>query len=156
MVIQQVDNELVRISSSNYFADVNPTPVAKLTGSHSYATGIMSSFIGSGSAGDVSSLIADMDVNFDTGIINNGNLDLLAGDQTWTVNFEGQVQAGIVDLNVINGQLLDSTGLISNAINGDLGGVFTGNKGEAFVGGFDLLDTINPINSVDGIFTIER
>ncbi len=156
VVVQQVEDKLVRVSSSNYFADVNPSPIARLTGSHSYATGIVSSFIGSGSAGDISSLIAGMDVNFDTGVINNGSLDILAGDQTWSVNFEGLVQAGAVDLNVIQGQLFDSSGVISNAIGGDLGGVFTGNKAEAFVGGFDLLDIINPLNSIDGLFTIER
>jgi len=45
--------------------------------------------------------------------------------------------------------------LISNQIDAKLGGVFTGNNVEAFVGGFDLLDTHNPGNVSEGLYTIE-
>jgi hypothetical protein len=156
IVVQELENELVRISSSNYFADVNPTPVANLSGSHTYRTGIASAFIGSGSAGDISSLAAAMDVNFDTGLIDNGSLRILSGDQTWNISFDGLVQSGMVDLTAIDGQLIDATGTVSNRIDANLGGVFTGGAGEAFIGGFDLLDEVNGLNKVDGIYTIER
>jgi hypothetical protein len=66
------------------------------------------------------------------------------------------VNNGIVGLSANNGSLVDSSGLVSQSINADLGGVFSGANGEAFVGGFDLLDQVNPINTVEGIFTIER
>ncbi len=156
VVVARIADTLTVVGAGDYLAQVNPSPIAVLKGSHNYATSIASSFLGSGSAGEIKSLIAAMDVNFDTGVINNGSLDVLAGDQTWSVNFGGLVQAGTVDLNVIQGQLFDPSGIISNKIGGDLGGVFTGNKAEAFVGGFDLLDIINPLNSVDGLFIIER
>ncbi|NQV68471.1 MAG: FecR domain-containing protein [Pseudohongiella sp.] len=156
VVMARIADTLTVVGAGDYLAQVNPSPIAMLKGSHNYATSIASSFLGSGSAGEIKSLIAAMDVNFDTGVINNGSLDVLAGDQTWSVNFGGLVQAGTVDLNVIQGQLFDPSGIISNRIGGDLGGVFTGNKADAFVGGFDLLDIINPLNSVDGLFIIER
>ncbi len=154
--VQIVDEHLVRINAGKYFAEVNPSPVANMTGSHSYSTGIASSHIGSGSAGDISSLVAGMDVIFDSGSIANGNLQIMAGDQSWFLNFDGMVQSGAVELNAIGGGLFDTTGMISDAINANLGGVFTGTEAEAFVGGFDLIDAINPLNTVEGLFTIER
>ena len=144
------------VATSEYLAQVNPTAFGNLTGSHNYATSIASSFIGSGSAGDVSSLLADMSVNFDTGLISQGNLDILVADQAWSVEFNGSINNGVADLNAMNGQLMDSTGLISNSIDANLGGVFSGETGEAFVGGFDLIDEINSLNTVNGLFTIER
>ena len=97
-----------------------------------------------------------MNVNFDTGVINNGSLQVQVADQAWSVSFDGTVQGGAVDLNAIGGQLMDSSGIISNAIDASLGGAFTGNHGEAFVGGFELIDSLNQFNTVDGLFTIER
>ena len=156
LIVAYIDDQLVRITTSNYLADVVPTNIANLSGSHSYATGIASTFIGSGSAGAITSLVAALDVNFDTGMINNGSLQVQVADQVWSINFDGSIRGGIVDLNAINGQLIDGSGILSNAIDANLGGVFTGGSAEAFVGGFDLLDTINSLNSVEGLFTIER
>jgi hypothetical protein len=77
-------------------------------------------------------------------------------DQSWAIEFDGSVRHGIVDLNAVNGQLFDNSGLISNSIDANLGGVFTGDTGDAFVGGFDLIDEINSFNTVNGLYTIER
>ena len=156
VVVTQVDENLVVLSAGDYFAAVNPTDIAQLTGSHQYATGIASSFIGSGSAGDISDLVASMNVDFSTGSITNGNLQLSVADQIWSIDFDGDVRNGAVSLIGGDGSLLDSSGLVSNAINANLGGVFAGPSGEVFVGGFGLLDEMNPFNSVEGIFTLER
>ena len=156
VAVAQVNEELVRISTSNYFALVNPTSVAKLKGSHSYATSIASSFFGSGSAGKITNLVAALDVHFDSGQISNGLLQVAVADQVWAVQFEGLVSNGSVDLNATSGLLTDSNGVLSNSIDAKLGGVFTGASGNAFVGGFDLIDQLNPFNFVDGLFTIER
>ena len=156
VVVRQVDDKLVRITTSEFFAELSPTPVANMTGSHSYRTGIASSFIGSGSSGDIHSLVAEMAVNFDTGAINNGSLQVLSGDHSWSVNFDGLAQNGLVELNALEGQLMDASGIISNNLEVDLGGAFTGQNAEAFVGGFQMLDMINELNHVEGIFTIER
>ncbi|HAR89503.1 MAG TPA: hypothetical protein DHV53_01480 [Gammaproteobacteria bacterium] len=62
----------------------------------------------------------------------------------------------MVELNPLNSPLFDSNGLISNQIDAKLVGAFSGNNAEAFVGGFDLLDTHNPGNVSEGLYTIER
>ncbi|MDD9958450.1 MAG: FecR domain-containing protein [Gammaproteobacteria bacterium] len=156
VVVQEIEDELVRVSTSDYFADVNPTDIANMRGNHSYRTGLASSFIGGGSAGDVHTLLAGMDVNFDTGGISNGSLQVGVADQAWSVAFDGAINSGTVDLNAIGGQLIDVTGVISNQIDANLGGVFTGPGAEAFVGGFDLIDQLDQFNNVNGLFTIER
>ncbi|MCH8176474.1 MAG: hypothetical protein IIC59_14965, partial [Proteobacteria bacterium] len=155
-IVTRVNDALTIVSTSKYFAEVNPTPVANLKGIASYGSGLVSSFIGSGSAGEISSLLATMDVNFDTGSITNGSLQVNVADQAWAIDFVGSVNAGVVGLGATAAQLWDSTGLISTSINANLGGLFTGNAAETFVGGFDLQDLINPLNSVEGIYTINR
>jgi len=156
VIVSQIEDDLVRIATRDYLAQVNPTALAKLTGAHSYETTIASSFIGSGSAGDVSAVFAAMHVDFDTGNIDQGTLNVLVGEQAWFVEFDGSVHNGAVDLHGIQGQLLDSSGIVSHAIDATLGGAFTGDTGAAFVGGFDLIDELNTYNSVNGLFTIER
>ena len=61
-----------------------------------------------------------------------------------------------LDISSIGGTLSDPGGLLSNSIDANLGGVFTGNGAEAFVGGFDLIDQLNEFNTVEGLYTIER
>ena len=98
-----------------------------------------------------------MGVDFDTGAISDGKLMVeVGGSQVWNLDFEGSINGGAVELNMTAGQLSDFSGVISNSIEADLGGVFAGNNAEAFVGGFGLLDQINAVNQVNGIYTIER
>jgi hypothetical protein len=144
-------------SANSALGTVNPTPIANLQGSATYETTIASGFTGSGSAGDVTQVVAGLDVDFNSGVISNGLLQVeVAGSQIWQIDFAGSVNHGLVDLTAIGGRLTNPGGLISNSIDANLGGVFTGNQAEAFVGGFDLLDKINILNQVDGIYTIER
>jgi len=89
-------------------------------------------------------------------VITDGNLDVMAGDQVWSIGFEGLINQGLVELDATSGSLFDAGGMISNQVDANLGGVFTGNNAEAFVGGFDLLDELNEFNHVNGLFTIER
>ena len=156
VVVQQIEGELVRLNTSNYFADVTPTPIANMKGAYDYRTGIASEFIGQSNVGDINSLFASMSVDFDTGVISDGNLTLLSGNNAWSVDFEGLVNQGLVELDASNGMLVNQFDIISNNIEADLGGVFTGNNADAFVGGFELLDANNPANFVEGIYTIER
>jgi hypothetical protein len=131
--------------------------VANLVGSGSYGSTLASSFIGSGSAGDVTQVVAGLDVDFNTGTISNGSLQVeVAGSQAWDIDFAGSVNNGLVDLNSLGGTLSDPGGIISHSIDANLGGVFTGISADAFVGGFDLIDELNQFNHVDGIYTIER
>jgi hypothetical protein len=157
VVVNQLNEDLATIATDDYQAELNPTPVANLQGSATYGTSAASSFIGSGSAGDVTQVVAGMDVDFNSGAISAGQLAVeVAGSQVWNVDFNGSVTNGLVDLNMTSGQLSNFGNVLSNSIEADLGGVFTGNGAEAFVGGFDLVDQINAINDVNGLYTIER
>jgi hypothetical protein len=156
LVVQEAENGLIRIDTGDYFAEVNPTNIANMQGAYEYRTGIASSFIGSGSAGDISSLAASMAVDFDTGIISAGELNVQVAEQVWAISFDGLISGGAIELQAIDGSLHDASGLLSNQIEAQLGGVFTGDNAEAFVGGFDLYDQLNQFNEVNGLFTIER
>ncbi len=157
VVVNPAENGQVELQTSNHLAMIDPTPVANLTGTGSYGTTIASDFVGSGSAGDVTQVVAGMDVDFNTGVISNGSLQVeVAGSQAWEIDFAGSVNGGMVDLNSLGGTLSDPGGIISNQIDANLGGVFTGTNAEAFVGGFDMIDQINELNYVDGLYTIER
>lgn len=157
MVAAEAANGQIELQTRDYLATVNPTPVANLTGSASYGSTLASSFVGSGSAGDVTQVVADMDVDFDSGAISNGSLFVeVAGSQAWDVDFAGSVSGGAVDLNALGGTLADPAGVISTAVEANLGGVFTGNGAEAFVGGFDLVNELNGLDQVNGLYTIEK
>ncbi len=156
VVVTPGDEGKVRILVGDYFAEVLPSNIADLSGSFAYGTTIASSFLGHGSDGAISALLADMQVNFDTGLITEGNLQVQAGNQTWAVNFEGALAAGSVTLNAISGALSSDFGVLSDQLNTSLDGVFTGGQADAFIGGFDIIDTLNPANQVQGLFTIER
>ena len=80
----------------------------------------------------------------------------VASSQTWEIDFAGSINNGLVDLNSLGGTLSYSGGLISSSIEANLGGVFTGIGADAFVGGFDLIDDMNQLNQVDGIYIIKR
>ncbi|MEX2132042.1 MAG: hypothetical protein WD772_11195 [Pseudohongiellaceae bacterium] len=157
VVVNSQAANISTITTSDYLATVNPTPVSNLKGSASYGSTIASGFIGIGSAGVVSDVSANLDVDFNTGTISNGNLFIEVGRaQNWAIQFNGSVVAGAVDINAISGRLSDASGFLSNSINASLGGVFTGNQAQAFVGAFELLDQINPGNRVGGFYTIEK
>lgn len=157
VVVEPQPNGQVDIQTSEHLASVTPTPIANLTGTGNYESTIASSFIGRGSAGDVTQVVAGMAVDFNTGSIANGSLQVeVANSQAWQIDFSGTVNAGLVELNSTAGVLIDPGGIISNSIDANLGGVFTGDFGEAFVGGFELVDQINSLNHVNGIYTIEN
>jgi hypothetical protein len=157
VVINPVDENLSTLSTQDYIANVNPTAVANMQGSANFESTPASSFIGSGNAGDLSQVVAGMGVDFDTGTISDGSLIVeVGGSQVWNLGFEGSINGGAVELDMTSGQLSDFSGVISNSIEAELGGVFTGNNAEAFVGGFDLSDQLNSVNQVNGIYTINR
>ena len=144
------------MTTGDYTAEFLPSNIADLSGSFVYGTSMASSFIGHGSAGAIDSLIAQMNVEFDTGQISDGVLQIITGDQTWGLEFSGAINQGSVQLNGVNGRLSNSSGILSKELNSSLGGAFTGEKAEAFIGGFNLIDANNPANNVQGLYTMER
>ena len=104
------------MQTSNHVATHNPTSVANLQGSGSSASTAASSFFGSGSAGDVTQVVAGIGVDFNTSMISNGCLQVaVAGSQAWDIDFAGSINNGMVDLNSIGGTLSD-TGVLSVAL----------------------------------------
>lgn len=145
------------ISAGDYSLDLIPTEVANLTGAYQYSN--VTGFEGSGSAGNLTNVLAGFDVDFNTGVIANGMLSVAVADtQHWLLGFDGMVEQGIVDLNSLGGSVTDLTATLDSLseIDGTLSGAFTGEHGESFVGGFELLDLHNDMNTVDGIYTVER
>ncbi|CAN0507538.1 unnamed protein product, partial [Scytosiphon promiscuus] len=111
---------------------------------------------GGGSAGDIEELYAAMNVDFDTGKIANGSLNVVMDSQAWAIEFNGSIHEGVVALQALSGQLSNSDGLLSDSVEANLGGVFSGDTGAAFVGGFDLIDEVYSQHYVNGLYTIER
>lgn len=87
MLVTPQANSSVELETSNHLATVNPTPVTNLVGSASYNTTAASSFTGSGSAGQVTQVVAGLDVDFNSGAIYNSSLKVMvAGSQAWDIN----------------------------------------------------------------------
>jgi hypothetical protein len=156
VVVEPSTQGKVRLVAGGYFADVLPSDIAELSGSFAYGTTIASAFLGQGSHGAIDGLIASMQVDFDTGLISQGNLQIQTGNHNWDVNFEGSLAAGAVMLEAINGVLSNEFEILSNQLDTSINGIFTGSRGEAFIGGFDITDLTNPANQVQGLFTLER
>ncbi len=146
----------VKITTSDFFADVNPAPVANLTGNFQYASS-SAAFVGHGNTGAISNVAVSMGVDFDSGAIFDGTLDVQVPDQTWSVQFGGAISGFAANLDLIGGQILGGGTIpISTSITGSMGGIFAGAEGETFVGGFELLDAVNSLNTVEGIYAVDR
>ncbi len=156
VAVNDQDSGLVQVATRDAFADVNPAPVAALTGQHSFALQ-NADFVGSGSRADIESVMAGMQVDFNSGLIEAGSLEVQQSLQYWQLNFNGSLNGGIADLQAQDGALFSAGGApLSTNIEADLGGVFAGPEADIFVGGFDLMDANDTGNQVNGIYSIER
>ena len=163
VVVTPIDADNATISSGDFLANVNPAPISSMTGTfHSYQNGDHASYVGSASAGSILGVFAHLHVDFDSGAITDGRLDVDVGVtgmhtiQTWPLGFTGSVSGGVASLNSSGGSLSDLGGLVSSSIGATLGGLFTGDSATWFVGGFNLIDMLNDSNSVQGLYVIER
>jgi hypothetical protein len=156
VAVNSQDSGLVQVATRDAFADVNPAPVAALTGQHSFALQ-HADFVGSGSRAGIESVMAGMQVDFNSGLIEAGSLEVQQSLQYWQLNFNGSLNGGIADLQAQDGALFSAGGVpLSTTIEADLGGVFAGPEAEIFIGGFDLMDANDTGNQVNGIYSIER
>jgi len=163
VVVTPIDADNATISSGDFLANVNPAPISSMTGTfHSYQNSDHASYVGSASAGSILGVFAHLHVDFDSGAITDGRLDVDVGVtgmhtiQTWSLGFTGSVSGGVASLNSSGGSLSDLGGLVSSSIGATLGGLFTGDSATWFVGGFNLIDMLNDSNSVQGLYVIER
>ena len=151
----QSDGSVV-VQAGDLQREVSPAAIADLNGSHQYAMVSGADMQGHGSGGPIAGVTAAFDVNFNSGLISNGLLQVNTVQQHWNVEFTGNVHQGIADLHATSAQLFNGLELVSELVNASVGGVFTGNAGETFVGAFELLDATNPANFVNGLFVMER
>jgi hypothetical protein len=153
-----------------YFADYPITPLQilqNLQGQFTYSIANQAAdFSAESSHGSVEAVNANFDIDFDTGVISNGNLRVdvvdpnAIDDHIWQVDFAGSVSNGAVSLDidfatstVQHESPMGTTDLHNSS---SLGGVFSGSNAGVFVGGFDLKDNVNPANTTQGLFTLQQ
>ncbi len=147
-------------------ADVNT-----LTGTGTFSQTLdctdFSQCIGSANDGYVHKLDGKFDVNFNTGAVTNGALNIevandfnLSGNQTtvttWDVQFQGTVSgagmhAGVDSANSHISGLTNCTG----CVNGEVGGIFV-KPGDGFAGGYNLRKTDNLEVHAEGVFLLDK
>ena len=115
-------------------------------------------------------------MNFDTGAINNGSLninvtedpnlfssDMGATSSQWEVNFNGQLATDNngtrmpeFTTNNINGVVKDSAGnQISDKVVGNVGGIFV-KPGDVFAGGYNVGTADGTNKQAAGVFTLDK
>ena len=136
----------------------DPDIVAARTGSFARYETINDSLF-SGSQGEVSNLAVQMDVNFDTGSVTNGAFSANTPNDTWVAVFDGQIQAGDLELQMNGASVIDSnpiTPSIARDADGFIAGDFIGENAEAIIGGFGLSEDADPSNHIEGVFILEE
>ncbi len=156
-------------------ADINT-----LTGTASFSSNFSNctdyaQCIGFADDGAVRSVVGRFDVNFDNGMISNGQLKLeTAGSDindpdslpisVWDVNFNGQMtldssgtRTPEFQTNSLNGTVTDGTTntLISNTVIGNVGGIFV-KPGDVFAGGYNLGTADGTNKHAAGLFTLGK
>jgi hypothetical protein len=158
----------IETDANTLFSNLQLTPayvINQLEGRWRYSQSEGSGYGTGSSAGTFSDVEAMFDVNFETGVINNGHLEVTSGTvaQKWHLHFDGSISNGSVTLTPDSGSLtITDVGTSANvplvgASSVNLGGAFTGADGSGFVGAFDIRDSAPIIeNSVQGVFTLEK
>ena len=100
-----------------------------------------------------------MDVNFDTGNVSNGALSANTPNDTWVAVFDGQIQAGDLELQMNGASAIDSypsTASPARDASGFIAGDFVGPNAEAIIGAFGLSEDADPANHIQGVFIVEE
>jgi hypothetical protein len=102
-------------------------------------------FTGGGTGGTLTGLDVGFDVDLNSGLVSNGsfNADVGYGAENWSMNFSGSVNGASATMNNFTDTVVFTPAGITNGIQGELGGVFTG-SGEVngFVTGFSLTNDL--------------
>lgn len=108
------------------------------------------------SMGEVSHLKVGLNVDFNSGKVTNGQISADVPDHTWQGQFDGQLNQGDLSLNFQGGQLTNHTTQQTSKVNGAISGDFVGDYGQGIVGGFNMTDTNNTANNINGAFLIQQ
>lgn len=134
----------------------DPAAIAARTGTVSYNSVVV--VHGGGSGGgplSAANVNFNANVNFDTGAVTGGMLNIYNGPEIWQTNFTGQVRGNVLDIpkSALTGTVSVTPNPVS-PIEADLGMVFTGSNGQALGGGFSFQETGNPGRHVEGILLV--
>ncbi|BAZ94850.1 uncharacterized protein FOKN1_2478 [Thiohalobacter thiocyanaticus] len=152
------DPDVIRTSNKPFFwATLQPTDPAVLdarSGVVSYNNVIAVQGGGSGGQITAADVTFTLDVNFDTGAVSNGNLQIGNGAEYWNIDLAGQIKGSFADLEIEP----TSSVTVSPSNYGVLGEVvtgFTGNNGEVLGGGFLLEAQGDPGIHAEGILLVD-
>jgi len=108
--------------------------------------------LGASSQGPLSAadITVTMDVDFAAGRITNGDLDIWLGADYWSLDFEGDIRGSFADL-----RLLQNSDVNGNPVDGVMGGVFTGQGGEALLQAFDVKDATDSTRWAQGLLLVK-
>lgn len=135
-----------------YWISAEAASTASLTGTSTFTS---SYFLGSGSSGDVIGLSGSFQVNFDSGVIDNGNLSLQTfGSENWSMTYGGTYQDSQAHMTIIDGDITGATNCTS-CVTGHIDGIFVA-PGDAFVGGFNLENVNDKNTHVEGVMLMEQ
>lgn len=95
-----------------------------------------SEFLGDINGEAITSLNGSFDVNFDTGAIENGNLNFGHANENWAVTYDGSVRGANATMTNVQGDIT-GTNACSQCVQGDIQGIFA-RPGDHFVGGYQL------------------
>ena len=148
--------------------------ISQLKGTATFSgEGICTNFsecIGFADDGVVSNFKGQFNVDFNSGAIDQGNLTfettndpivpLSGGTNTpvseWSVNFSGQMgQNADFQTNSLNGTVKEAGVEVSNAIFGNIGGVFV-KPGDVFAGGYNLGTLDGSNKHAAGVFSLSK
>jgi hypothetical protein len=112
----------------------------------------------SASAGPVSNLQVQMDVDFDSGKVSNGAISANTPQETWIGVFDGQVENGDLGLQLNGASVVDSnpsTPSPPRDASGFIDGDFIGDRAQGVTGAFGFSETNNSSNHIEGVFLLE-
>jgi hypothetical protein len=157
------ENEILAFWIAAERADIN-----QLTGSASFSASnldctVASQCLGFADDGLVRNLSANFDVNFNSGAITNGNLNIQTATDldsvatsTWDVNFSGSMMKDGVKQPEFSTESLSGTINEADAnIIGNIGGIFV-KPGDKFAGAYNLGTADGTNKHAAGVFTMDK
>ncbi|HYE36391.1 FecR domain-containing protein [Methylocaldum sp.] len=134
-----------------------PTPIEairNLTGTVTYNQVLMAQGGGSGGMVNPANFLFSMDVNFGSGEVTNGRMQIYNAD-AWDVRFAGKIIGPVIDIDKSPATASVSTVNGVPGVNADIGTILVGDRAQAAGGLFDLEQSGNPARHVEGVFLVQ-
>jgi len=143
--------------TQSLFSALQLTPdfvLANMQGVYRYSTAMGAGQGTGASAGPLSAIEAQLEVDFDTGEVANGYVQATVGTnpQVWRAEFEGAYSGGVLTLNKPDLKIND----VINSGDANINGRFTGASASGFIGVFNMQDGTDANNAISGGFTLSN